>query len=120
MSMIPTGQGHEVYFLPVSANAAGGDTTVVPADTVTPGDGAKKRKIRVFSLVLLAKAATNLTIKSNATPISGVMAFAANGGIAPSTVPSAHFLETAPGEALVFTTSADGVYGWIGFTLEPR
>lgn len=120
MPMMPTGQGHEVFFLPVSANAAGGDTTIVPADAVTPADGTKKRKIRVFSLVLLAKAATNLTIKSNSTAISGVMAFAANGGISVAAEPSAHFLETNPGEALVFTTSADGVYGWIGYTLEYR
>lgn len=120
MSFIPTGQGHEVFFLPFSAVAVAGDTTIVPADPITPPDGAKKRKIRVFALVFMAKAAVNVTFKSNATAISGVMPFAANTGISSVGAPSAHFLETAAGEPLVVTTSADGIYGWIGYTLDPR
>lgn len=120
MPGMSTSQGHETYFLPVSAPAVGGDTTIVPADAVNDPNGLKKRKIRVFSLVLFAKAAVTVTLKSNSTPISGAMALAANGGMVVQSEPSAHFLETAPGEALVATTTADGVYGWVGYTLETR
>lgn len=119
-TMLPTGQGHEVLFLPVSAPAAPGDTTIIPADAITPGDGTKKRKIRIFCLILVAKAATVVTFKSNTTAISGPMTCLA-GGLPPMVnVPSAHILETAPGEAFVINTSADGVYGFVGYTLEPR
>lgn len=114
-----TGQGHEVYFKAVSASAAGGDNSIITGDAVVPGDGAKPRKIRIFHLSLYAKAAVSVTFKSNTTPISGVMGpFAAGQPIGAVSQPSAHFLETAPGEAFVITTSADGVYGWVGYTLE--
>lgn len=113
-----TGQGHQVVYLPVSAFAVAGDTIVIPADTVVPGDGAKKRRIRVFTLVLVAKAAVNVTFKSNTTAISGVIPLIANQILPLIGQPSAHFLETAPGEGFVITTSADGVYGFVGFTLE--
>lgn len=115
-----TSQGHETYFLPVSAPAVGGDTTIVPADAVNDPNGLKKRKIRVFSLVLFAKAAVTVTIKSNTTAISGPMPLAANGGMVIQAEPSAHFLETNPGDPLVITTTADGVYGFIAYTLETR
>lgn len=118
MSFIPTGQGHEVFFLPISATAVAGDTTIIPADPITPSDGSKARKTRVFALVFMAKAAVNVTFKSGTNVISGVMPFATGTGISSVGEPSAHFMETNPGEALIVTTSADGIYGWIGFTRE--
>lgn len=118
MSFIPTSQGHETFFLPISASAAAGDTTIIPADPITPADGSKPRKSRVFAIVFIAKAAVNVTFKSGANVISGVMPFAVGTGISSVGEPSAHFMETNPGEALIVTTSADGIYGWIGFTRE--
>lgn len=120
MSFISTGQGHEVLWLPVNANATAGDTTIVAADTITPADGAKKRKIRIFTLVIMAKAATIVTFKSAANAISGPMSFAIGTGISSVGQPSAHFLETAPGEAFVINTSVDGMYGFVGYTMEYR
>lgn len=115
MPALSTGQGHEVYFLPVNANAAGGDTTVIAADASTP-----TRKIRIFNLVLFAKAACVMTLKSGSTAISGPMSLAINSGFSAIAAPSAHFLETAPGQAFVINTSADGMYGWVAFTIEGR
>ncbi len=40
------------------------------------------------------------------TDLSGAMAFAANGGLAPPAEPSAHVMQTARGEALVLNLSA--------------
>jgi hypothetical protein len=114
-----TGQGLEVHFLPVSANAAGGDTTVIPADTAVAGER-PARKIRIFALVLLAKAATTATLKSAGNVISGPMSFALGSGISCIAEPTAHFLELNRGEAFVINTSADGVYGFVAYTLEPR
>jgi hypothetical protein len=115
MPTMSTGQGHEVFFLPVSANAAGGDTTVIPADAQSP-----TRKVRIFNLVLFAKAACVVTMKSGSTAISGAMSLAINSGFSAIAEPSAHFMETAPGQAFVINTSADGVYGWVAYTVENR
>lgn len=110
-----TGQGHNVLYFPVSAPAVAGDTQIIAADAAVP-----PRKFRIFSLVLVAKAAVTVTLKSGSTPISGPMPLAIGAVLQITGEPAAHFAEVAAGQALVITTSADGVYGFVGVTVDPR
>ncbi len=64
------------------------------------------KKIVVLSYTLVAAGAITVTWRSDATLISGPLAFAANGGTAPATTPEAPLLETAAGQALILLNSA--------------
>jgi len=84
--------------------SSSGNTTIVPAVT--------GRKIRVLNYTLIASGAVSVIWKSGAaTNISGTMALAANGGMAPSCSISSPagmlgVFETNIGEGLVLNLSA--------------
>ena len=77
--------------------ASVGDNTIV--------SGVTGKKIRVLQYALICAGAVTLTFKSGTTPITGDMAFAANGGISTPYSPVG-LIETAAGEDLVLNLSA--------------
>ncbi len=106
-----TGQGKDLKFAAITA-AALGDNTAVAA--------VAGKRIKVSSYVLIASGAVSVKWKSGAaTDLSGAMAFAANGGLAPPAEPSAHVMQTAQGQALVLNLSAAvSVGGHLSYFLE--
>lgn len=99
--------------------AASGDTTIVRG---VPG-----QKIKVVNYTLVAAAAVTArwlsgkaTGQGQQTNLSGAMAFAANGGAAPTSQPAAHLFETAQGQDLVLNLGgAVQVSGHLMYFLEP-
>lgn len=77
------------------------------------------KSIRITSLVLVASAATTVTLKSGTgTSLSGPMQLAANGGLSITSPDSkSAVLLCALGEAFTINQSADGVDGWAVYYL---
>lgn len=106
-----TGQGKTLLFASVSV-ASSGDNSIVAADA--------SNKIKLVSYTLVADAAVNVKWRNATTDISGAMAFAANGGAAAISQPSAHLMETSVNSALQLNlSSAVGVRGHISYFKEP-
>jgi hypothetical protein len=104
-----------MYFVAVNASSSG-NNTIVSAIT--------GRKIRVVNYTLISAAAVTVTWKSgSSTNISGPMALAANGGMAPSSsalTPAGMIgvFETSSGESLVLNLgSAIAVGGHLTYIL---
>jgi hypothetical protein len=84
----------------------------VPIDTATSGDNelvaaVELKRIVVLTYTLVASGAVSVRWKSGAsTNLSGAMAFAANGGVAPAGDVGCPQFQTAKGAALVLNVSA--------------
>lgn len=88
-------------------DTGGGDTTVVAA--------VSGKRIRVLGLAFAVGAADNVTFKSGSTALSGAIELLAD---SPYILPFTRFgwMETATGEALVFTVGATaGIDGHISY-----
>ena len=101
-------------FAAISASSSG-DNTVVAA--------VPNRRIKVLNYVAIAASDVSAKWKSGSTDISGAMAFAANGGVAPVGGPNTPvgmvpLFQTEQGEALVLNLSgAISVAGHLAYVL---
>lgn len=77
--------------------ATAGDATIVPA--------VAGKRIKVVGYVLVAGGSVSVTWKSNATPLSGPLSLAANGGVSAHAAPPGFVLRTNRGEGLVLNLS---------------
>jgi hypothetical protein len=76
------------------------------------------KKIHVTSIVLVASAASTVTLLSGSNALTGVMSLAANGGVSlTSPDSSSAILLCEKGEAFRINNSADGVDGWVVYYL---
>lgn len=108
--MTPILQNTAVQFAVISASGVG-DNTIVAAQ-------GPRKKIRVLSYVIVAKAATTARFESGAsgTALTGVMSLAINNIVQSGYTPYGHF-ETAANALLNLETSADGLYGHLAYVV---
>lgn len=84
------------------------------AGSVTAVTGQAGMRIRLVAYTLVMNGAGTAQWKSNTTAKSGVMSFAANGGVSSETT-----ITTAVGEALVLTTVTSFANGHIAYQVIP-
>ena len=67
------------------------------------------KRICVLGICLIVSAAVAVTFKSGTTPVSGPLPLAANGGfvVNPPADPAMHWMETAVGQSLALSNSAE-------------
>jgi hypothetical protein len=72
--------------------------------------------IKVYAVHLVCSAANTVNFENGTTDTTGVMSFAANGGMTTAVNPPAYLLETAAGAAFQMTLgSAQQVSGWVAY-----
>lgn len=72
--------------------------------------------IKVYAINIVCSAANTVNFENGTTDTTGVMSFAANGGMAAAVNPPAYLLKTAAGAAFQMTLgSAQQVSGWVAY-----
>lgn len=84
--------------------------SMTAAGSVTAVTGVAGKRIRLLGYALVMNGAGTAQWKSDTTAKSGVMSFAANGGVAPEAP-----LTCAEGESLVLTTATSFANGHIAY-----
>lgn len=101
--------GYQGQAAVLSATAAGSNTVVA---------GVPGQRINVVNVVFVCSGTVGVSFQSGATPLTGVMPFVANTGMAPPEASFGHF-RTEVGSDLVCKLSAtQTVAGWVVYRLE--
>jgi hypothetical protein len=94
-------------------------TAVISANTVATHSivaAVTGKVIKVYAIHLVCSAANTVNFENGTTDTTGVMSFAANGGMTSAVNPPAYLLKTAAGAAFQMTLgSAQQVSGWVAY-----